>query len=171
MAFKNKWVVEWEELFLYWICNYMHSKTRCSNFTVSISGEVGWLQGTTEMGCNGRKGNCRSSTSINSEAIAMSVGLDLATDWCKLSHTLEPWVVQKLHCWCSFSLPSFSSLALNYYLTEKHLLFFYYFERQLYKTEWNEPHTKSNYLPIYCTASFSEFVWITEPLSWPLRFF
>lgn len=125
MAFKNKWVVEWEELFLYWICNYMHSKTCCSNFTVSISGEVGWLQGTTEMGCNGRKGNCRSSTSINSEAIAMSVGLDLATDWCKLSHTLEPWVVQKLHCWCSFSLPSFSSLALNYYLTEKHLLFFF----------------------------------------------
>ncbi len=35
---------------------------------------------TAEMGCTGRKGNRSSSTSINSEAIAMSVGLDLATD-------------------------------------------------------------------------------------------
>lgn len=156
MAFKNKWVVEWEELFLYWICNYMHSKTCCSNFTVSISGEVGWLQGTTEMGCNGRKGNCRSSTSINSEAIAMSVGLDLATDWCKLSHTLEPWVVQKLHCWCSFSLPSFSSLALNYYLTEKHLLFFFILkDRYTRRNEMNLIRNLITYLSIVQLVSLS----------------
>lgn len=45
------------------------------------------------MGCPGRKGNGYCSTSIDSSANAMSVGLDLATDWCRLSHTLlEPWL-------------------------------------------------------------------------------
>lgn len=47
---------------------------------VSILGEAGWVQGTAEVGCPRRKGNDYCSTSINSSAIAMSVGLDLTND-------------------------------------------------------------------------------------------
>lgn len=82
MALWYNWIVKqlWNNISFVKFCNSMLFEKALTIVYVSISGKAGWLQGTAEMGCTGRKGNRNNSTSINPSAIAMSVGLDFTTE-------------------------------------------------------------------------------------------